>query len=185
MASSARTRLALLLVACAATGCQTTVSGRAIGAQLGGSLRRLWQSPSTLLGGELARGRNLLTVANPARWVSPSQLGELVEGTGGMGGRSFDRLVRLPSDLGNIGHRFTQRAGTGLRAILGDENAGLRHRDRTGRLLGKLRGSLRTVPDLLGLTRSILPGPGDLDRTLDPFQVGRGLTWIERLLMRF
>lgn len=175
----------LALLAGVAGGCQTSASGRAIETRLGGSFRRLAQAPGRLFADESVRARSLVSVLNPGRGLHGSKLRRLLSGVEIASARTLAAVRALPHAVDRPGGAVLRRASFDLRSLIGDEQSGLRRRNRLGRLLKEFRASLRRIPQILQIDPAILPGPGDLDRTVDPHQVGRGLTWVERLLRRF
>lgn len=91
----------------------------------------------------------------------------------------------LRNTLSNSATPLINRSSRDFKTLIGDQQHGLRQRDRATRVMQELRTVQQAIPRVLRLDKSILPGPGDLDRTDDPNQVGRSLTWVERFLRRF
>lgn len=172
---------ALSLLATVSGGCQTTASGRAIEDRIGNSLQRLVHESSRLLTGEILRSRTLPRTLAQARLIRPGELRELLDDIQQDSASLVATFHDLPKLVRTAPGPILSRASEDLRALMHPEISGL----RPGVLLQQWRTSLGQIAHVLQLDGAVLPGPGDLDRTEDPHQVGRQLTWIERLLSRF
>ncbi|MEE2887184.1 MAG: hypothetical protein VX951_07105 [Planctomycetota bacterium] len=172
---------ALLLLATCASSCQTTVSGRAIGNRLGNSLQGLISGSGHFLTAEITRAT---TLPGSVGRIPRIRLGKLRGFLPAIqqGSTSIAAGIKdLPKSLRAVSGHALHEASQKLRALLSDRHPRL----QPSAILQQWRTDLGKTADVLGLNNPVLPGPGDLDRTEDPHQVGRRLTWIERLLSRF
>jgi len=172
---------ALLLLASCASSCQSTVSGRVIENRIGNSLQGLISGSGRFLTNEITRGTTLTRTVVRIPRIRSGELGGLLSAIQQDGPSVVAQLKDLPKSLHAVSGHALHEASQKLRALL----SGRHPRLQPAAILQQWRTDLRKTADVLGLNNPVLPGPGDLDRTEDPHQVGRRLTWIERLLSRF
>jgi hypothetical protein len=85
----------------------------------------------------------------------------------------------LPSTLAATMTRIQRRAGGDIQRLIRPGPSDVLNPPRFARELGRWRRELMRLPEHLGIATPILPGPGDSE------QLGRRLSWVERLLLRF
>ena len=171
-------------VLCAATlagGCQVSASGVALQNKLGHSLHRLSQGTQQWVSSEMPRARRFVETAQTPSLGLANATSKLVTTIEHTSASMASTLRRLPAAIPTPSTPLLHRASKDLHGLLRTEHA----RPPIGSVLYGWRESLEQVPRILQMDRPILSGPGDLDRTVDPHQARRELTWTERLLRRF
>ncbi len=173
----------LLTVLC--VGCQSTASGRAIESQLGSAIRPLESAPRSFLSKEVMRGQTLMSALHPRRFTRAFRINRLSASLAQASTGVTNSARGLRDTISSSASPLINRSSRDFNTLIGDQNRGLRQRNRVAKFTQELRIAQQGIPRVLRLDKSLLPGPGDLDRTKDPNQVGRSLTWIERFLSRF
>lgn len=182
--STILSRLSLVAL-CGITASCATQSGQAVADWLGTSLGRLRAAvdPHKLVVPEIRRARNLIAKAPgyPAREVRRTT--PLAHATLREASQVLKRTQRLPGnvitavdrDLTNMKRRVAHviAPDSVLRKTLDPE----RHAVAVRRIYHRL-------PTVLGLCRTILPGPGDPDRQTSAHPTGPQETWVQKILRR-
>jgi hypothetical protein len=173
----------LLTVLC--TGCQSTASGRAIESHLGNAIQPLESTPRSFLSEEVMRGQTLISALHPRRLIRAFHINRLSASIAQASTGITDSARGLRNTISNSAAPLISRSSRDFNTLIGDHTRGLRQRNRVAKFSQELRIAQQAIPRVLRLDKSLMPGPGDLDRTTDPNQVGRSLTWVERFLRRF
>jgi len=182
--SSILARLSALALCGIMASCATQ-SGQAVEHWLGSSFGRLRDAidPDRLLVPEMRRARSLIAKVPgyPAREFRRTT--PLLHNTLGQARQISQRTQRLPGkvtsaverDAGNMKRRVAHLVAPDslLRQTLDPE----RHAMAVRRIYRKL-------PTVLGLCRTILPGPGDPERQTGAHPTGPKETWVEKILRR-
>jgi len=179
-----RTRVRSASLLCAAAlggGCQMSATQSALEGRLGNPLDRLSRGMRQWVAGELPRSGSLLETVRKLPAGDATTARRLLAELEGKGATMVNTLRMLPAAVPATSTHLLRSMSKDLESLV----HGKQYRLSGGQLLSQWRTSLHRTPEVLQLQGPILSGPGDLDRTTDPYQVGRQQSWIERLLQRF